>query len=912
MTFSSRLQRILSLLILSTGWLWAQELPANMKEVREVGGITEYELTNGLRVLLFPDSSSPKTTVNITYLVGSRHEGYGETGMAHLLEHLLFKGSPEHKDVPQELSEHGASANGTTWYDRTNYYETFPAGKENLDWALSLESDRMVNSFVAKKDLDSEMTVVRNEFERGENSPTGILSERVFSTAYLWHNYGQSTIGARSDIENVPIDRLQAFYRKYYQPDNAVLIVAGKFDKDNAVKMISEKFGPIPRPERKLIRTYTAEPTQDGERVVELRRTGDVKVVALAYHIPAGSDPSFAAVDVLGEILADTPSGRLYKRLVKTKLATGVSGGSYQLHDPSLLYLQASTRKDGDLDKLQAGLIKAAQSFATEPPTEEEVERAKNALLKSMEKVQRDSRRLALQLSEWEAMGDWRLFFLYRDRLEKVTTEDVTQAANKYIKQSNRTVGRFLPVDSPDRSEIAATDLSALEESLRDLKVENSLSEGEVFDPTPDNIKARTESYKLTETIGVSLLPKKTRGNTVNLTISFNFGNENVVQNKGTVAAFVGALLMKGTKTMTREQIKDTLVQLSASGSVSGDYNSISASFSTTRDNLPKVIEIAADAMKNPTFPQTEIDTIREAYLASLEEAKNDPGTQASLNLSLKLDPYPKSDPRAATTIEEDIEEAKKVTRDEMVEFHQKFYGANRGNIAVVGDFDVQEIKGVLDAQFSDWSNKNQPEYARMKSQIKVVDQGSVEVVQIPDKANAVYYATQKLPISDNHPDYAALRLSNYIIGGGFLNSRLATRVRQKEGLSYSIRSSLSANSLDPVGSFTVYAIAAPENMEKVKTAITEEIELAIKDGFTAEEVEAAKKGYLESLKVARSQDSNLAYLLGTYDYLGRDVLWLNEWEKKLNALTPDQMQKALVKHVDPAKLTIVTAGTLP
>ncbi|MFN7328107.1 MAG: M16 family metallopeptidase, partial [Bacteroidota bacterium] len=197
-------------------------------KVTTVEGITEYRLANGLRVLMFPDQSKQTITVNITYLVGSKHENYGETGMAHLLEHLVFKGTPKHPNIPQELTEHGARPNGTTWLDRTNYFETFAATEENLKWALDLESDRMVNSYIAKKDLDSEMTVVRNEFESGENSPFRVLWQRVMATAFEWHNYGKSTIGARADIENVPIERLQAFYRKHYQPDNAVLMIAGK------------------------------------------------------------------------------------------------------------------------------------------------------------------------------------------------------------------------------------------------------------------------------------------------------------------------------------------------------------------------------------------------------------------------------------------------------------------------------------------------------------------------------------------------------------------------------------------------------------------------------------------------------------------------------------------------------------
>src|SRR3984893_14923991 len=249
-------------------------LPKGVERVTSVEGITEYRLANGLRVLLFPDPSKQTVTVNMTYLVGSAVEDYGETGMAHLLEHMVFKGSPKHTNIPQELTSHGARPNGSTSYDRTNYFETFSATDENLNWALDLESDRMVNSFIAKKDLDSEMTVVRNEFEQGENSPINVLNERVMETAYLWHNYGHPTIGARSDIEKVPIEHLQAFYRTYYQPDNAVLIVAGKFDENKTLELIQRKFGSIPKPTRDLPCPYTAEPTQDGQREVTLRRVG--------------------------------------------------------------------------------------------------------------------------------------------------------------------------------------------------------------------------------------------------------------------------------------------------------------------------------------------------------------------------------------------------------------------------------------------------------------------------------------------------------------------------------------------------------------------------------------------------------------------------------------------------------------
>src|SRR5258707_4384981 len=281
--------------------------------VTSVEGITEYRLDNGLKVLLFPDPTKQTITVNITYLVGSRNENYGETGMAHLLEHLMFKGTPGHPNIPQELTAHGARPNGTTWYDRTNYFETFGATDENLKWALDLESDRMVNSFIADSALRTEFSVVRNEFEMGENDPGGGLSERVMSTAYLWHNYGKSTIGSKEDIEKVPVQNLKAFYKKYYQPDNAVLLVAGKIDEEKTIKLVNERFGVIPKPQRVLEEPYTVEPAQDGERFVELKRTGDVQVSACGYHICSGSHDDYASIELLVDILTNEPSGRLYK-----------------------------------------------------------------------------------------------------------------------------------------------------------------------------------------------------------------------------------------------------------------------------------------------------------------------------------------------------------------------------------------------------------------------------------------------------------------------------------------------------------------------------------------------------------------------------------------------------------------------
>jgi zinc protease len=592
-----------------------------------VEGITEYDLANGLRVLLFPDSSKPTITVNITYLVGSRNEGYGETGMAHLLEHMVFKGTPHHRNIPQELTEHGAQPNGSTWFDRTNYFETFAATDSNLAWALDLESDRMVNSFIAKHDLESEMTVVRNEYEAGENDPFGVLMDRTLAAAFLWQNYGKSTIGARSDIERVPIERLQSFYHRYYQPDNAVLVVAGKFDPRRTLGLVERDFGRIPRPDRsgvlKIYPTYTVEPTQDGERSVTLRRVGDVQVVAAVYHVPAGSDSGFAAVDVLSQVLGSAPSGRLYRALVQTKKAADVGAMAFQLREPGVLFLYARVRQEDSLDSARVALERTVDSVLVAAPTAEEVERGKAALLRNIELNLNNSMRVGLQLSEWAAMGDWRLLFLYRDRLKAVTPADVQRVAARYLLPSNRTLGLFIPTASPQRSEIPPVpDVAAL---VRDYHGDTARAAGEAFDPSPENVEQRTLRSVLANGMRLALLPKRTRGQTVNAMLRLRYGAAASVAGKSAVGDLAADMLLRGSRRLTRQQIKDSLDRLQARVNVFGGPTATTVMVETTRPNFAAALDLLSEVLREPAFDSTEFRALVQENLATIEEQRSDP-----------------------------------------------------------------------------------------------------------------------------------------------------------------------------------------------------------------------------------------------------------------------------------------------
>jgi zinc protease len=886
--------------------LYAQtpSLPKGVTRGPSVEGITEYRLDNGLVVLLFPDPSKETITVNMTYLVGSKHENYGETGMAHLLEHMVFKGSPKHKDIPKELSEHGSRPNGSTSYDRTNYFETFGATDENLKWALDLESDRMVNSFILKKDLDSEMTVVRNEFEMGENNPLSILMERVMSTAYLWHNYGKSTIGSRSDIENVPIERLQAFYKRNYQPDNAVLLVAGKIDEAKLLGMVQGYFGSIAKPTRVLTPAYTEEPTQDGERSVTLRRTGDVQVAMAAYHLPSGSHPDFAAVDVLVQVLTTQPSGRLYKALVESKKAASTSGFDFQLREPGMALFFAQVRKENSVDAARDAMLEALRGVVTTPPTSEEVARCKTELLKQVDLQLNNSEQIGLELSEWEGMGDWRLLFLHRDRIRKVTDADVLRVAKLYLKDSNMTTGMFVPTVKPERSEIPAT--PDLVSTLKDYKGEATIATGEAFDPSPKNIDSRTIRGELQPGIKMAFISKKTRGNSVVATMSLHFGDEKSLQDRSMAATMAGSLLMRGTAKHTREQIKDEFDKLKAVVQVSGTATGANVNIETTRENLPAVLALVAEVLRTPAFPEKEFEQSKQARLAGLEQQKTDPNSLAQISLMRHMSVYPKSDPRYVRTTEESIADTKAVTLDDAKKFYADFYGASNAEISVVGDFEAESVQQSVSKLFGDW--KSPKPFAILKRDYKPVAVAN-ELIETPDKANAMFFAGLPIDITDESKDYPALVLGNYMLGGGFLNSRLATRIRVKDGLSYGVGSMFSAPTKSNGGQFMVYAIAAPQNVAKVEVDFKEEMTRALKDGFTAEELTAAKSGWLQDRQVSRSQDNELMHALASERFWDRTMAYDADLATKVSALTSQDIVEALRKHIDVAKISIYKAG---
>lgn len=872
-------------------------------KIASVEGITEYRLDNGFRFLLFPDQSKPLVTVNMTVFVGSRHEGYGETGMAHLLEHMLFKGTPTHPNVPKALRDHGAGNrfNGTTWVDRTNYYETMPASDENLEFGILLEADRLLNCYVKREDLASEMTVVRNEFEMGENNPEAILSQRMMGVAYEWHNYGKSTIGNRTDIERVPIENLQAFYRRFYQVDNAMLIVAGKFEEKKAIEYIVKHFGGLKKPARQLTNTYTEEPAQDGERSVVLRRVGAVGAVGAIYHVPAGAHPDCPAVQVLEDVLTSPPSGRLYKSLVESKKASSVGGSSYAWHDPGVIEILAKVEPTG-VDLAREAMIESLESLSKTPITQEEVDRSKARYKKLHDQMMSATDQLAIRLSEWAACGDWRLFFLHRDRVEKLSAEDVNKVAGKYLQRNNRTVGTYYPSQKAERAEIPTTpDIASL---VTDYKGRDAVVQGEAFDTSPANIEQRVKRGQI-DSVQYALLPKKTRGEVVEVRLNLHFGSEKSLNGLNSATSLLGSLMRRGTTEHTRQQLTDALDKLGAQLTLGSDLGDLTVALHVKKPNLPAALKLVGEILRSPSFPESEFDILKRENLERLNTFKTEPQALAGVALRRQLTPYSKDDVRYGPTIQENIERMEAVKLDDIRNVYGQL-GAN-GELGIVGDFDPEQVLGLFRAMFKGWTPK--VAYERIDRTYKFAGKGAKESILTPDKANAIYLAGLMYPLNDSDPDYAALQVGNYLLGGAPLASRLSNRVRGEQGLSYGIGSMFMADNQDKSARFMVFAITNPVNIGKVDAIITEEIGKFLKEGLSLEEIDEGKRAFVEQMKVQRSNDSTIASQLASYLQIGRTYQFHIDIEKKILELKPADVQAAYKKLLDPTKMVIIHAG---
>lgn len=875
------------------------ERQAASAQTASVAGITEHVLVNGLRVVLIPEPSVPTITVVVTYLVGSRNEGLGETGMSHMMEHMLTKGTESRSSIWKDLADRGYEPNATTWFDRTNFFETVPATEDDLDFALRIEAERMTAALLTEDDLAEEMKVITREFEMIESDPATVLSCRMMSVAYDWHNYGKPTIGNLSDIRRYPVESLRRYYRAWYRPDNAVLVLAGRFDERVALQLAAERFGSIPNPDSMLPGECSEEPAQEGPREVVISGADGAGLAGLMYHVPAGTHPDLPALEVLREIMVGGPAGRLSRAMGENGLAAGVDAGwsdALQLAKPGVLELSAKFTTESAPDAVIARMVEVVEGAAARGFADREVELARSRLLRQMRFLVADTPRFAVELSEWIALGDWRQLFLHWQRLEDVTGADVQRVAETYLIPNNRTAGVRLPQGDTalaEPQEAMEPDYSVIETTARpgrsvggELSGAKTSGEGAI-------------RFSLEPGMELALKPKPNRGGLVQARLRFEYGTPEALAGLQTASLLLPQLLEQSAIAAGMFEEVDLL---QAEVSIGGHTGVLTVSITSGRESLPAVLKHVREILREPHFTEEMLEEVRRERLTKTESAAASPVDRCVNALRRGLYPFPQEHFYYKPTLEEEKERLRGVTLEQVEEVWARHLGADALAVGVVGEFDTGGTLNAFAELFGSWraAERGEPLVVPWLA----CKTGRVDD-QVPGNPLAVAARAMLLPVGRTHEDFPALKLASYV----FVEkdrARLKDRLRHQESLCYYVGGDLRADPEEPSAYWYVMALCSPDDSDEVIRILREECDHWIRDGIRDSELATAKRTFAREMEVRHADNRELAGLLSLGQHgLAFEAALLDS----VNALTAAEVNDALRRHLGERELLEVVVN---
>ena len=952
------------------------EIPVGVQFVTEADGIREYRMANGMKVLLVENRVAPVATVLVVYKVGSRNEAVGYTGSTHLLEHMMFKGTPtfnktENTQIAATLQKIGADFNATTWYDRTNYYETVPSDK--IELAIKLEADRMRNSFIADSDRQSEMTVVRNELERGQNEPSEVLDEAIYATAFREHPYHHPTIGWRADVEGVPTSRLKTFYDTFYHPNNATAAIVGDFDEAHALSLINKYFGAYPASVEEIPEVYTEEPEQQGERRLVIRRAGELAIVQIAFHTPAvlgqmnvlsseelakraanpPAENDIYPLVLLSVALSHGVTSRMYQALVETQLAVHVYTNADQHRDPGLFNIVAMVSPGVEPKQVEDVILAELRKACDEGLTDAEVDKARQQIL-AHEAFGRDGTfNIAAQISEAEAVADWRFYTTYAANIRKVTALDVQRVARTYFTEDNRTVGHFIPKKTiEDNAESGNGDGSSNNANgngnhgdgakPRNLYSRKDIPRGVQFYLEPDavqmiasrpinkpiklmqetasqagnsntnasagesnapNFAARINRTELPT--GATLLTLENHATpTVSIRGSLRAGSYFEPHDKPGLAGLTADMLERGTKRRNKLQIAHELESVGAELSFSSDPFAVSFGARLLSKDLPLVLSTLAEELREPAFPADELEKLKQQLIADIQEQQSNTGYRAYERLtSLIFDP---ANPFYVHPGEQLIASLNSITVADLERFHKEHYGGRSLIFVVTGDVQTEDVRRQFEDAFNAFTGPESVEVNVAETGLQT--ESKREIVFLKDKGSIDVLLGSAAPLRRSSADYYAAVIANSALGMSTLSSRLGLQVRDVEGLTYGINSRFRAPSL-AAGPWYIGVTVNPPNVEQAINSSLSVLRDYISQGIRADELADEKSAAIGSFKVSLATNAGLARALWNAEFhkLGAD--YINRFPQLVEAVTLDEVNAAIRKYFRPDQLTIVIAG---
>jgi zinc protease len=884
--------------------------------------VSETTLDNGLTVLIQEVHTAPVAAFMVWYRVGSRNETAGITGISHLLEHMMFKGTPTYGkgEIAKLLQKNGASFNAGTSLDYTNYFEVLAS--DRLELAMKIESDRMVHATIPEEEHRLEMTVVRSELERNEDNPERALYIEGMAQAFKAHPYHWPTIGWRTDVEQIRTSQIRDYYKSHYMPNNATVVVVGDVDKDAVLAMVKRHFAAIPRGIDPAPVT-TVEPPQMGERRFKIRKPGDTRYFFAGYRNAPLSHADTYALDVLGIILGAGQTSRLYQALVEKKVATEVDASNETGRDPMLFMVQATAAAGSSLDQVEAALGAEIDRLKREPVTAKELARAKKQVEAGFVYSKDSIRSLAQQLGYYNTVASWRYLSNYLDRVRAVTAADLQRVAATYLTENSRTVGWYDPSEEAQASGGGRPD-GASSVATPSRWVEHYRPEGWSSDAPAVGVDATAPSatpatapagaarvkgappYRTVLPNGLTLIVRRNSANpTISLQGLVRAGGIFDPPAKSGLAGFVAAMLDQGTAKRTSLEMAEAVENVGARLGFDGGAETATFSATMLSPDLPVVLDVLADALRNPVFPADKVEKIRAERITDYQIAENSTASVAARRANQLL--YPVGHPYHDHPLGTDST-LRVITREDLAAFHARHYGPNNTIIVLVGDVDPKQATELVRGAFGGWAKLPSPaafQVPPVSAPTAVLD------LNVPMKGKSQTDLIYAVPgVARTAPDYDAAMMMNYVLGGGGLSSRLMTNLRDEQGLVYGVYSSLAAGI--GAGPFSIRAGTNPANADRAIASVLEQVRRMSEEGPSDREMEDAKDYLTGVFPVRLETNAGVASQLLSAELYGLGLDYIERYASIVRGITRESAAAAARAYLRPKTgYALVVAGSI-
>ncbi len=890
----------------------------------QTAGVKEVKLKNGLTVLLKESHAAPVFTAQIWFRVGSRNEHTGITGISHFLEHLQFNSSKNYKkgEISRMVHERGGIDNAATWTDFTYYWTLLSS--ENLEFAIKTLAEKLGNALLLPSELETERTVVLSELQGKENDPDRLLYQGVMAQAYIASGYHWPTIGFISDVRNVDRKQLLDYYHAYYHPNNATLVLVGDFNSEKAMELVNKYMGSLPA--GKLPREpYTVDPPQHGPRRLTIRREGSAERVLIGYKVPGLTDPDTYPLIVLDQILSGGRSSRVYQEIVEKGLATSAYTSAGNRKDPSLFFFGATARQGVTAEALEKAILKEVERARTTLPTDDEMQAAKNQL-EAYFVFQNDSvSDQGEQLGYYNTVADWRYLEQLLPKIKAVTPEQVRDVAFKYFTPDAMTMGHFIPTGPGGNAGAGASAGAPANNSYPG--VAHYRNPGTSPAPAirePDNAQTAkatakdapiaattsgnhvTKPYRVQLDNGMIVIVQENHSNpTVAISGNLKAGRYFDPPGKQGLASLTAEMLSRGTTRRTALELARQTEFVGAELDFSSGVESVNFSAKSLKKDLPLLMDLLSDELRNPSFPQDQFDKQKDQMLSQLEQSKESPQSQAARLFYNAV--FPDGHPYHRLTVEDAQKALESVTRDDAVAFHARYYRPDTTIIVIAGDVDHAQAVELVKQYFGDWKAKGpvpKVDIPTITSPAK--DKQIVHPMMDKTEVSVIFGYPMGMKRSD--PDYYAMRIANQILGGsGALVSILGEDIREKHGLVYDVRSSFDAS----LGAGAWYATMGtnPKDVEKAVSLLKQDIERFRRDGATEKQFKQAREFLIGVFPIALETNEGVAQMLLSAEFYGLGIDYLQKYAGLYRSVTLAQVNAAAKKYLKPESATLVVAG---